>query len=99
MTLKIVRIREKGQTRLRLSGDLRCACLDDVRAEVARVSAPMVLDLEEVHLVDIDGVRWLNMCQMQGIQLENCAPYIRQWMFQERLAEEKERSRPPGAAE
>jgi len=89
VTLKIVRIREKGKIRIRLSGEIRFADLEDVRAEIARVATRVILDLEEVDLVDIHGVRWLNACQVQRIQLENCAPYIREWMFQEKLDEEK----------
>ena len=89
MTLKIVRIREKGKTRIRLSGELRIADLEDVRAEIARVAPPVTLDLEEVDLVDIHGIRWLNACQPQGVQVEHCAPYIREWMFQEKLDKEK----------
>ena len=89
MTLKIERISEKGATRIRLSGALRSADLDDVRAEIARVAPPVILDLEEVDVVDIDGVRWLNACQTQGVQAKNCAPYIREWMFQERLGKDK----------
>ena len=88
MTLKIVPTRENGKTRIRLSGELRCASLDEVRAEIARVSSPVVLDLQEVDLADIDAVRWLNVCQTEGVQLENCAPYIREWMFQERRREQ-----------
>ena len=89
MTLKIVRIREKGKTRIRLSGELRIADLEDVRAEIARVAPPVTLDLEEVDLVDIHGIRWLNACQAQGVRVEHCAPYIREWMFQEELDEER----------
>jgi hypothetical protein len=48
MTLKIVRIREKGKTRFRLSGELRFADLEDVRAEIARVAAPIILDLRKL---------------------------------------------------
>jgi hypothetical protein len=88
VTLKIVRIREKDETRFRLSGELRFADLEDVRAEIARVAPPVVLDLEEVDLVDIHGIRWLNACQAQGIQVEHCAPYICEWMSQEKLGEE-----------
>ena len=89
MTLKIVHIREHGRIRIRLSGELRFSDLEYVRAEIAWVAPPVVLDLEEVDLVDIHGVRWLNACQVQRIQLENCAPYIREWMFQEQLGEKK----------
>jgi anti-anti-sigma regulatory factor len=88
LTLKIMCIRQKGKTRIRLSGELRYADLDDVRAEISRVASPLILDLEEVDFVDIHGVRWLNACQAQGIQVENCAPYIWEWMLQERLGKE-----------
>ena len=89
MTLKIVRIREQGQIRIRLSGELRFSDLEYVRAEIAGVAPPVILDLEEVDLVDIHGVRWLNACQVQRIQLENCAPYICEWMSQAKLDEDK----------
>jgi hypothetical protein len=85
LTLKIVLIREKGRTRIRLSGELHGSQLEEVRAEIASVAPPVVLDLEEVRLVDIEAVHWLNGCQAEGLQLDNCAPYIREWMFQERL--------------
>jgi hypothetical protein len=89
LTLKIVCIREKDKTRIRLSGALRFADLEDVRAEIARAARPVILDLEEIDLLDIHGIRWLNACQAQGVQVENCAPYICEWMFQEKLGEEK----------
>jgi hypothetical protein len=89
LTLKITCNRHKGKIRIRLSGELRYASLDDVRAEIARVAPPVIVDLEEVDLVDIHGVRWLNACQAQRIQLKNCAPYIREWMFQEQRGEKK----------
>jgi hypothetical protein len=89
LTLNIVRIRERGKTRIRLSGELRFADLEDVRAEIARVAAPIILHLQEVDLIDIHGIRWLNTCQVQGVQVQNCAPYICEWMFQEKLGGEK----------
>jgi anti-anti-sigma regulatory factor len=89
LTLKIVCIRHKGKTRLRLSGELRHPSLDDVRAEISRIATRVILDLEEVDLVDIHGVRWLNACQAQGVQLEKCAPYIREWMSQEKINEKR----------
>jgi hypothetical protein len=56
----------------------------DVRAEIAQVRQPATLDLDEVDIVDIDGVRLLNDCQAQGIEVANCSPYIREWMLQEK---------------
>ncbi len=44
----------------------------------------MALDLEEVDLVDVDGVRFLNECESTGISILRCSPYIREWMLRER---------------
>jgi ABC-type transporter Mla MlaB component len=84
LTLRIKRNSEDGGTRLCLSGELRSSNLDDLRNEVMKPSQQVVLDLTEIGLVDIDGVRWLNACQIVGIQIDNCPPYIREWMLQER---------------
>jgi hypothetical protein len=80
--LKIEYVSENGGTRLRLSGELRSAQIEEVRAEIARVS-PLVLDVAEIGVADLDGVRWLNACRTAGVKVENCAPYIREWMRQE----------------
>ena len=48
----------------------------DTEPEVANI----VLDLEEVRLVDRDAVKFLAACEARGIKLENCPPYIRQWI-------------------
>jgi hypothetical protein len=82
--LRIKRIREERGTRIFLSGELRCAHLIDVRSEIEQVGQPATLDLGEVDVVDIDGIRLLNECQAHGIQVVNCSPYIREWMLQEK---------------
>jgi ABC-type transporter Mla MlaB component len=82
--LKIERILESGTTRLHLSGELRSSDIEAVRAEIEKISPRVVLDLAEIGVIDIDGVRWLTACQTAGIGLENCAPYIHEWMLQER---------------
>lgn len=91
MTLKIQRICEEHGTRISLSGELRSEYLDAVLAEIACVSPPIILDLEEVNLVNIDSVRWLSACERQGLRVENCQPYIREWMYQETLGDKKYR--------
>jgi ABC-type transporter Mla MlaB component len=91
MTLKIKRICEKHGTRICLSGELRYAHLVEVRAEIEQVGQPATLDLDEVDVVDIDGVRLLNECEAQGIQVVNCSRYIREWMLQEKRARRDEK--------
>jgi hypothetical protein len=40
--------------------------------------------LEEVDLVDIDAVRFLNAFESMGVSILHCSPYIREWMVRER---------------
>ena len=69
MTLKIERIFGARETRIRLSGQLRSEHLSQVRSEVEGAEQPVALDLEEVDLVDIDGVRFLNECESAGVSI------------------------------
>lgn len=80
MTLKIERIKAG----IRLSGELRSAQLDQVKAELQECGASAILDLDEVNLTDVEGVRLLNLCEASGISVVNCSSYIREWMLRER---------------
>jgi anti-anti-sigma regulatory factor len=40
----------------------------------------IVFDLRGVKLVDGDAVRYLACCKANGIQLNNCPPYIGEWI-------------------
>jgi len=71
---------------IRLSGELRSEQLDDLRAEIEHGGPGVTLDLDEVHLVDIDAVRFLGTCEAGGVEVVNCSAYIREWMKQERIA-------------
>jgi hypothetical protein len=84
MTLKIERISGKRRTRIRLSGAFRSEHLDQVKVEIKRGGPQVTLDLEEVDLVDVEGVRFLNACEADGISVLHCSPYIREWMSRER---------------
>jgi hypothetical protein len=84
MTLRLKRIGEQYGTRICLAGELRASHLIDVRAEIEQVGSPAILDMDEVNVVDIDGVRFLNECLERGIEVVNCSPYIREWMLQEK---------------
>ena len=44
----------------------------------------IVLDLTDVTLVDQDGVSFLERCEVSGITLKNCPPYIREWIKRQR---------------
>ena len=42
------------------------------------------MDLEEVDLVDVEGVRFLKACEAEEISVLRCLPYIREWVLRER---------------
>ena len=44
----------------------------------------LVLDLADVTLVDREAVKFLAHCEADSIELENCPPYIREWIQRER---------------
>jgi hypothetical protein len=84
MTLKIDRIFGDGGTRILLSGQLRFDHLDQLKSEIERCNSPLALDLEEVDLVDVEAIRFLNECESAGIAIVRCSPYIKEWMLRER---------------
>jgi hypothetical protein len=84
MTLKIRQVDDKRGRRICLSGQLRSEHLDELKSEVEHGGARVTLDLGELDLVDIEGVRFLNACESAGVSILHCSPYIREWMLQER---------------
>src|SRR6202049_4446924 len=52
---------------------------------------PIVLDLKDVTLADRDAVNFLMRCEDDGIRLENCPPYIREWVEREKGTRKSER--------
>jgi hypothetical protein len=40
----------------------------------------IVVDLKDVSLVDREAMRFFARCEADGVKLENCTPYIREWM-------------------
>ena len=89
MTLKI----ELIEGRIRLSGAFRSEHLDQVKGEIDRHGSPVVLDLEELNGVDVDGVRFLNACEAKGISVVHGSPYIKAWMSAEREQAARTRKR------
>ena len=44
----------------------------------------IVLDLKDLTLVDQEVVSFLRRCEADGIELENCPAYVREWFKQEK---------------
>lgn len=44
----------------------------------------VVLDLKDLTLVGADAINFLVRCESDGITLENCPAYVREWMTRQR---------------
>lgn len=83
--LKITRMTNARTTTLMVSGRIDAERLPDLRRLVeAEQAGDVVLDLNEVSLVDVDVVRFLLHCEMQGIRLAHCPAYVHEWMLREK---------------
>ena len=78
---------EHGTT-LQLIGRIRREHLDELRRQIA-ASAAGVLELGELTLVDVEAVRFLSACESEGIHLQNCSRYIREWIVREQESSSK----------
>ncbi len=84
MTLKIRSVAGEREIRIFLSGQLRSEQIDQLKSELEHSGPSVTLDLQEVDLVDIEAVRFLNACESAGVSILHCSSYIREWMLQER---------------
>lgn len=83
MTLKIEKTVDWGRTTVRLIGRIRAEDLPEMAKQLEASDPVTVLQLDEVTLVDVDVVRFLNKCEAEGVRLVNCSQYIREWMSRE----------------
>jgi anti-anti-sigma regulatory factor len=84
VTFKIEKYRDAHGTTIRLIGRMRAQHLSELEKQISESESKIVLDLEELNLVDVEAVRFLGMCETQGVTLLNCSPYIRDWIGKER---------------
>jgi anti-anti-sigma regulatory factor len=83
MTLKIEKCSENQTTIFRVSGRMRFDGLLELKRQLEGGMAKPVLDLKEVTHVDLEVVHFLGSCVQEGIELRNCASYIREWIRRE----------------
>ena len=80
MTLRIERTVTRGIAVIRLIGQLGVEHLEELKALITESDRGSVLDLEEVDLIDVQGVGFLVSVQRDGIEVRNLSPYIREWV-------------------
>jgi hypothetical protein len=84
VTLKIEKTPDRHGTTVKLIGRVQAEDLVEVARQLETSGPEAVLHLDEVTLVDVDVVRFLNRCETEGVRFVNCSPYIREWMNRER---------------
>jgi anti-anti-sigma regulatory factor len=84
MTLKIETYSDGYCTTIRLIGRMRAEHLPELEQQIRESESKIVLDMEEVNLVDVEAVWFLGSCEVEGVTLLNCSPYIRDWIGKER---------------
>jgi hypothetical protein len=77
MTFRIDEVSAGPPKVLPLSGRLRSAELEALRAALSDQPRGTILDLHDVTLVDGEAVRFFASCEDDGMELLNCSPYIR----------------------
>ena len=84
MTLKIQRHIKKDNARFNLCGQIDSKELPELQRLLgAEEQKYVVLDLKEVKFVDREALRFLVHCEENGIKVENCPAYIREWLVRE----------------
>ena len=70
----------------RLSGRIEAQAIAELRRLFGLQTGyrDIVLDLKDVTLVGRDVMAFLGRCEADGVKLENCASYIREWMEREK---------------
>jgi anti-anti-sigma regulatory factor len=86
MTLRIERSAWQGFTVFSLSGRIDAQQIPELKQLFGLHTdyRDIILDLREVRLTDRDAVRFLSGCEANGMKLENCPAYMREWMKREK---------------
>ena len=84
MTCRIEWLPGREHAVLCVSGHIQAEHIGTIEEMLATEDGRVVLDLGEVTLVDRETVHWLARCELQGVELGNCPPFLREWVSGER---------------
>jgi anti-anti-sigma regulatory factor len=86
MTFRIETAARGGCTVFVLSGRIEKQAIAELRRlfELQTDDRDIVLDLKDVSVIDRDVMCFFVRCEAEGVKLENCASYIREWMEREK---------------
>jgi predicted metal-binding protein len=67
-----------------LSGRMEAEQVAELKELLDRDYRNIILDLRDLRLADRHAVRFLRGCEADGMKLENCPAYVREWMDREK---------------
>ena len=76
MTLKIETRRSGDSLIVQLISEFDVGHLDEVKAQVNDAPYPVVVDVGELTLISVEGIRFLNTCRDNGMAIINAAGYV-----------------------
>src|SRR6202051_2315808 len=83
MTFRIERSTRQRFTVFTLSGRMEAEQVAELKELFDTDYRSIILDLQEMRLADRDAVKFLRSCEKDGMKLENCPAYVREWMDRE----------------
>ncbi len=83
MTFRIERSERQGFSVFTLSGRMEAEQVAELKELFDTDYRSIILDLREVRLADRETVRFLRGCEADGMNLENCPAYVREWIDRE----------------
>ena len=84
MTWRIERSVRQGMMVFALSGRMEAEEVAELKALFDTEYRSIVLDLRDLKLTDRAAVKFLRGCERDGMKLENCPAYVREWMDREK---------------
>jgi anti-anti-sigma regulatory factor len=84
--LKILRSIKDESVILTLIGRIEGENLEELKRLIDSEASGynLVLDMKDVILVDQSAIQFLARCEADSVTLENCPPYIRDWVAAEK---------------
>jgi anti-anti-sigma regulatory factor len=84
MVLKIELVQHNRETVFMLIGRIKSQDVQRLKAQMAEAGKRVALDLQQVHIVDLDAVHFLAEAERRGVELRRLPPYVRAWILLER---------------
>jgi hypothetical protein len=77
---------EKGEVVFKLSGQMDDEAIGELETLMNSEASGrrVVLDLKDLTPVNENAIAFLVRCESNGIGLENCPPYVREWITRQR---------------